>query len=140
MKSEEILNGNILIAKFMGGTCSNYANNTKGWIIPNLTKNGVDGDENNLKFHSYWSWLMPVVEKIGKTIIPKEWLNAGWDLKIHYSVNTIGTSFEIGDHDLHISDSGIEAKEWLNISKEPITRTWLAVIEFIKWYNEQKNK
>lgn len=135
---KEISEGNKLIAEFMGGVCSNYADGSKGWIIPNLTKNGVEGDEKSLKFHSSWDWLMPVVEKIGKTIIPKDWLKAGWDLSVHYSIHSVGVSFEIGDHDLHITDSGIEAKMWDNISKEPITRTWLAVIEFIKWYNENK--
>lgn len=135
MKQEEIIKGNDLIAKFMG--------------LPKVegyehTYRINDGKPNwystEPKYNESWDWIMPVVEKIGKTIIPKEWLNAGWDLSIHYSIHSVGTSFEIGDHDRHISDSGVEAKMWDNVSKEPITRTWLAVIEFIKWYNEQKNK
>lgn len=137
MKQEEILKGNLMIALFMEWKIDNsFPDKDKVYRSPN---NDLELTT-TFKFNSDWSKLMPVIDKIGKTIIPKEWLNAGWDLSIHYSIHSVGTSFEIGDHDRHISDSGIEAKEWLNISKEPITKTWLAVIEFIKWYNEQKNK
>lgn len=135
MNQEEIIKQNKLIAEFMGEKIdlSKFGENWKR-IINQYTTNEIPN------YHSDWGWLMPVVEKIGNTIIPKEWLNAGWNLSVHYSIHSVGTSFEIGDHDRHISDSGIEAKMWDNISKEPIIRTWLAVIEFIKWYNEQKLK
>ncbi len=135
MTEEKIINGNKLITEFIGDK----------WIgeshLYDKYCNKVAKDkfgEYRTSFHDNWNSIMPVVEKIGGTIIPKEWLNSPWDLKIHFSVNTIGTSFEIGDHDLHITDSGIEAKEWLNISKEPLIRTWLCVVEFITWYNEKK--
>lgn len=153
MKTED---GNKLIAEFMGSKFINEPYKNKDgemldywhWSKPNCNYPKSIGigelstawQIGNFHFHDSWDWLMIVVEKIGKTIIPKDWLNAGWDLNIHYCLTTVGTSFEIGDHDLHITDSGIEAKEWLNTSKDPLTRTWLAVIEFIKWYNEQKNK
>lgn len=117
---KEISEGNKLIAEFMG------------------RDKAFDPRDKVYHYDTSWDWLMPVVEKIGKTIIPKDWLKAGWDLSVHYSIHSVGVSFEIGDHDLHITDSGIEAKMWDNISKEPITRTWLAVIEFIKWYNANK--
>ena len=120
----EIIEGNKLIDSWMAKQEGGKLN-----VMPD------EWYEKRCKYNSSWDWLMPVVEKIGKTIIPKKRLNAGWDLSVHYSIHSVGTSFEIGDHDWHISDSGIEAKMWDNISKEPITRTWLAVIEFIKWYN-----
>lgn len=66
MDKQKIQEGNILIAELIGGTCSNYADGSKGWIIPNLTKNGVDGDERNLKFHSSWDWFVPAFNKIQK--------------------------------------------------------------------------
>ncbi len=128
MTKEDIIQGNKIIHPFM------EMNN--GWVFHESDDKGGG----YTKFHHDWTWLMTVVEKIGNMTIPKEWLKSAWDLKIHFSINTIGTSFEIGDHDLHITDSGIEAKEWLNISKTTIEKTWLCVIEFIKWYNEQKNK
>jgi len=140
MEKEEINIGNKLIAEFM--ELKFDPNRT----LPHwLRYDPFDNKDipkwyepKDMMYHKSWDWIMPVVEKIGGTIIPKEWLNAGWDLSIHYSIHSVGVSFEIGDHDRHISDSGIEAKMWDNISKEPITRTWLAVIVFIKWYNEQK--
>ncbi len=72
MDKQKIQEGNILIAELIGGTCSNYADGSKGWIIPNLTKNGVDGDERNLKFHSSWDWFVPAFNKIQKTKHDKE--------------------------------------------------------------------
>lgn len=93
--------------------------------------------ESQLSYHSDWNSLMNVVEKISKTIIPKAWLNAGWDLSVFFSIHTVGTSFEIGDNDLYITDCGINPKGWINAGKPPIERTWLAVVEFIKWYNSK---
>lgn len=124
----ETREGNKLIAEFM-----DFKHRTMSTIL-----SGEVEIKDELQYHSSWDWLMPVVEKISNTLIPKEWFKSDWDLSVHYSIHSIGTSFEIGDHDLHITDSGIEAKEWLNISKEPITRTWLAAIEFIIFFNEKK--
>lgn len=119
---QEIIEGNKLIAKFMGGTFSNYANNTKGWIIPNLTKNGVDGDENNLKFHSDWNWLMSVVEKIEQDGEPIEII--GNKSKTHYFTH---------------SYSPVN-KYFKTEGATKIESVYKSVIEFIKYHNEQKNK
>lgn len=44
---------NVLIAKFMGGVLSSVPNGT--YSVNRLSE---------LKYHSSWDWLMPVVEKI----------------------------------------------------------------------------
>lgn len=57
MKAEEIKEGNILIAKFMGAEIRD----TKHYPIK------LNDDEyypEGLKYHSSWDWLMPVVERI----------------------------------------------------------------------------
>jgi hypothetical protein len=143
MKTEEILEGNKLIAEFMGAkplmegeleiVCSDGCN-----IM--VYDSGVQQKIPNMRFHTSWDWLMPVVDKIAKTIIPKEWLNSGWNLSIDYAITKVGTSFSIGDNDLWITDCGIDPKGWANAGLTPIERTWLAVIEFIKWYNQNKKQ
>ena len=58
MTEQEIIDGNMLIAKFMGamphrnGEIVRFPKSMKGYV------------PEHLKYHSSWSWLMPVVEKI----------------------------------------------------------------------------
>lgn len=79
MKQEEILKGNLMIALFMEWKIDNsFPDKDKVYRSPN---NDLELTT-TFKFNSDWSKLMPVIDKIGKTIIPKEWLNAGWDLSI----------------------------------------------------------
>jgi hypothetical protein len=69
MSNEEILEGNKLIAEFMGFEFTKHGN---VWI-PNLYPKEVHRPNSgettfgieNLLFNSSWDWLMPVVEKIG---------------------------------------------------------------------------
>jgi len=69
---------------------------------------------NDLKYHTSWDWLMPVVEKIeslsGTTVLIK---------RIGCEIIMYGKTIS-----KQTSDTKIEA-------------VWLAVIEFIKWYNEK---
>lgn len=105
MTTEEILEGNKLIAEFMkldysdapsDGTCNS--------------------DESYLKYHYDWNWLMPVVEKIENTIVDN----------IELSTQIEGSSCVVlGTHIFCESDTKIEA-------------TWLAVVKFIKWYNQNR--
>lgn len=139
----DTLEGYKIIAEFMGGTvttldtCANYGHMN----IPEWAFREYNFDTMKIGGYDYFEsfdWLMPVVEKIGKTIIHKKWLNSGWDLTIYWSIGAVCTSFEIGDHDLHITDSGINPKEYKNTTRPSIERTWKACIEFIQWYNKQK--
>jgi hypothetical protein len=66
--NKEILEGNKLIAEFMGGEYTEYPNNVfageHGYRFP-LNIDGTDWwNKNALKFDTSWDWLMPVVEKI----------------------------------------------------------------------------
>ena len=61
MKTIEIKEGNKIIAEFMGGKM--IVQNYHGINIikfPDETTKDLFG----LKYHQYWDWLMPVVEKI----------------------------------------------------------------------------
>ena len=71
-----------------------------------------------LKFHSDWNWLMEVVEKI-------EDYNYG------------ATLFIIEDERCHVNtQNGFEVD---SVGHTKIESTYNACVEFIKWYNEQKN-
>lgn len=68
----------------------------------------------NLMFHSDWNWLMEVVEKIEK----------------------LGVVVEIRENVCYIETSPNNYYSELEDTK--LQATYKAVVEFIKWYNEQK--
>ena len=117
MKENEILEGNKLIAEFMewrmlNGSC----------MTPYEDAGMLNGGETSicrfefLKFHSSWDWLMPVVEKIQIKFD---------EVIIRYKTCVIYMG----------SKRAIE-----KVEDSTIKATWLAVVEFIKWYNnESKN-
>jgi len=80
---------------------------------------------NELLFHSSWDWLMPVVEKIESLI---------FDDDEYYNFNILGGCYVIvissHGNDLITSDRG----------QSKLECTYNAVIEFIKWYNENAAK
>lgn len=107
MKEQEIIEGNKLIAKFMGGLI-HARNATKIWVR-------FDDKDfvrlSTLKYNKNWNSLMPVIEKLNtsipnldKSIYVLEQKDCFWDLKITSDINIV----------------------------------YKAVVEFIKWYNENK--
>lgn len=79
----------------------------------------------DLKFHRFWEWLMPVVEKIESLDFPyiKVRIEAG------FSVISVAKEGE----NLYGIDKNITCKN-------KIDSVWISVVEFIKWYNQQKIK
>lgn len=131
MNNEEILEGNKLIAEFMGIIYD------KSYPCMNVFIDGDDLDptyfycEWHPEFklegtniiawefspHKNWCQLMPVVEKISQT----------HTVNIHaYPCNGFDVRFNEGNYRIGYgeADSAIEA-------------TWKAVVEFIKWQNQQ---
>ncbi len=132
MTNEEIISNNRLIAEFMG------AKHKKD--MPSLSRAYMDG--NNyiwipihgivrkdtisigkgpiMKFHSSWNWLMPVVEKIEGI---KD--DQGYLTKVKIWVNRCDIVF------------GNDVKHFpYKLGETKIEATYTAVIEFIKWYND----
>lgn len=119
LTQEEILEGNKLCAEFLGGMYSEHA---EAWGFGNAKNIGskmfqevmyhniiqAERFEKELKFHSDWNWLMEIVEKIEKT--------SAW-------VNIKGCAVDIST----ISNTSAKTK---------IEATFIAVVNFIKWYNE----
>lgn len=118
--TKEITEGNKLIAEFMGGVYKmDYTGIDKAWHFqksPDVKK--VHFYE--LLYNSDWSWLMPVVEKIENLAEGGAPVNIWGDecrVKVHYD-----TEFYHNGGDKF---SKIEA-------------TYRTVVDFIKWYNENK--
>lgn len=118
MTQKEIIEGNKLIAEFMGITW--HGNNTvSGYpsVIP--FDMGVTTIETT-KFHSSWDWLMPVVEKIhAQTDI--------WVTIMYHSCK------------IHWMTQGIH--EPILFEEMPtIDAVYNTILSFLTWYNQQPNK
>jgi hypothetical protein len=117
MSKEEILEGNFLIAKFMGYDYPDI--NNQVWL-------------HSLEWHSYhhdWNKLMPVVEKI-ESIVDSH--HGYFGVYISSNNCTIqATNFRpenpMANPPHYFSDWTLETK---------INSTWQAVVQFIKWYNQ----
>ena len=122
-----IMKWNKIIAEFMGYKLM-PCNNGKAWdigkSIPSkdhlLPIQGVLHTGNELKFHTSWDWLMPVIEKIEGTITE----NGYYDVRPHIDRTTIV------DDCFHIYIECDGDNRFMN--------TYKAVVEFIKQYNDGK--
>ncbi|MCB0448433.1 MAG: hypothetical protein KDD03_13180 [Gelidibacter sp.] len=109
----EIIKNNRLIAEFMGYETNDLLKNGSLYIC----KDNISYGELNKKFND-WNGLMPVVEKIQKMYPVQSEHNEGKQLV--YSIN-----------------------HWLTNSHKELTKleaTYKACVQFIEWYNEQKEK
>ena len=109
MKTEEIIQNNKLIAEFMNlDVLYNKYVHHETALINKVTL---------MKYHSYWDWLMSVIKKVRDLNYNSEFES---DLTI---------TFE------SIFDIDYTFSEFMNNDTEGI---YFRVIEFIKWYNENK--
>jgi hypothetical protein len=127
-KFKEYVEGNIIIAKFMGARIEHdysFIENVQDglgyyFLKENAPENDLRYSTSGIKYHTSWDWLMPVVEKIENF--------GNCDIQIHSHIFYI--NFENGNYkkDFH---------RYENLTK--LEMVWLAVVEFIKWYDETKN-
>lgn len=120
-KNTEIIEGNELIAEFMGvETREETATLHKRFLI-----NERFYAAQNLKYHLDWNWLMPVVEKIesikfnGQTRFP---------VAIEDKICAIADISYPSDVDEYIVNIQVGKK---------IEAAWTAIVEFVKWYKTQ---
>jgi hypothetical protein len=148
MKNGQIIENNKLIATFMGYTYFPYnhpdiksprdagwkidakVSSISKWNIGYTKKAFLCRSHNQLNYDGSWQWIMPVVEKIARMRI--KYLNED-EYFSPYPV-TFGMIDDEGNfmvrfhsHQLFQSSSFIEA-------------VWMAVIDFIKSYNEDESK
>jgi hypothetical protein len=122
MTDNEILEGNKLIAEFMGGAY-NKQNDDFMFVLGNCPTKHASciWDSILLQYDASWEWLMPVVEKIGA--LP--------------NINVNISSFDgcnIYDDDYKNTAKGMR----IFAKGDLIKSVWLAVVEFIKWFNQNK--
>lgn len=121
----KIIEGNELIAKFMGWEVDKYTGKEINYFVegqldvyPKVVGSCIAFQ--HMKFHTSWDWLMPVVEKIEKlgfwVNIKKNHVTVAWDNKGSFDSKMIHSEF--GD-------------------QSKIQRVYTCVVEFIKWYNEE---
>ena len=125
---ENITENNKIIAEFMG------AKLTKDLKIMYPVYEGDSSYVKNLKYHSDWSWLMEVVEKI-ETIsvfgkLPEFFImyDNREEFKGWYWLIEVPKKFSK------------ECYNDKNREKTKIEAVYNACAEFIKWYNENKSK
>ena len=123
---QEALESNKLIAEFVDVILSNYT--TYDGEIPQRYH------INDLKYHSSWDWLMPVVEKIEDTLIDLVNDDRTYYDTIVTAEGSICSRIEHCDKKYYVSFGHIY--EFGGNNK--LETTYKAIIEFIKWYNSQK--
>ena len=135
MENKEIIEGNKLVAEF------------DGWVIDNsfpdkdrtYIKNGGIELDTTFKYHTSWDWLMPVVEKIFRMKI-----GDGIEYVEYPFLRTFGmlNNHKCSSHKTEEPDGKIMVRlNGFSVFKSDslIEATFLSVVEFIKWYNENKN-
>lgn len=131
MNKEKLKASNKLIAEFMElkptewrgmySISHNHCTSRK-----NTPKEALDGFASIAKYHSSWDWLMPVVDKIESII---------FDEDNSFNVTIGSTNYCV------IQDSHGEVYDAVEDYKETkLLTTYSAVVEFIKWYNENKDQ
>ena len=124
MTTQEILEGNKLIAEFMGAKRKEYSITNREHY---LFRDGRKYLTENLIFHSSWDWLMPVVEKIESLPTDKE--NGE-----EFQFSITGDGIAITQYD---DGSGIIASRVNYLGKSKLEFTFEVVVEFIKWHTNE---
>ena len=131
MTQEEITEGNKLIAEFMTGHYRDKrkksypfpfpvievvpAEKIMGYgSVPEGKIKHYEGTPDMMKYHSSWDWLMPVYAKIRQVKIEDD---HGVSAKIESVFKYVDFAFE--------TDS--------------ILSLWKVIVEYLKWYNQNKN-
>ena len=148
-KKVNVLTGNKLIAEFMGFEYIPYVKGqtqSPGWWHKN-SSNIIKGKMSSatklskdyflrrrhceLRYYNEWNWIMPVVEKIESI---KDKHHGYFGVYINSNSCTIqGTNLRTDikqDPPIYYSNFVLEDK---------LKSTYKAVIEFIKWYNNEKS-
>lgn len=141
MTHEEIIEGNRLIAEFLGSKFINDApeDYPNGYYYQPEEMEGdcPTGIPEDWCFESSWDWLMPVVEQIESLNYSVEiFKSASYDEpdKIwHRCIIEKMTNWTL---DLALEEEDDLGKQYIKTDSK-ILSVWLAVIEFIKWYNQQ---
>ena len=116
MEEENVLTGNKLIAEFM-----NLG------IQLHMVEHPISGeyiDIEDLEYHESWDWLMPVVDNIDSIEVNGD----------TFAIDMFQTGCQVFRYSMYNGE--IITTEGVN----RLDATYKAVIEFIKWYNKNKDE
>lgn len=111
MTNQEIIEGNAIIAKFRGAKPCKKHPDKQCFLKIKDNKNPSLQYWHLLKYHKSWDWLIPVIDEICSS---KYYL------------------------DYYLSDLG-QFNDGIHINTKFISTTFESVVEYIKWYNKNKN-
>lgn len=124
MTEIEILEGNKLIAEFMGWQKTSVF----GWLKPGEKDAWSERPDEYLQFDYSWNWLMPVIDKIEEYGFMVLMCRPS---KSNYYINIVTG---IGLRASHIIDN---PSKFSNSGQNKILITFKTIVEFIKWYNKK---
>jgi hypothetical protein len=141
MTKEEILEGNRLIAEFLGYIYIPYttgnSGKTHGWVLKNYKlidrktpKLFLGRTTKDLLYHKSWDWLMPVVEKIEST--------RDYYVKIYGNQAYVQCKV-MADTTILTSQKYVAGSAYTEENTK-LSNTWSAIVEYIKFYNEKCSK
>lgn len=145
---EKITKQNVIIAEFMGYENVAGVNHYPIYKIPsqayespnfdNRTMDTIDTFSpyfDDMKFHTDWNWLMPVVEMIEK-------IQVGSYIDFHIMPDAVIVRDQIDETKPLIIINKSERKGSIEthsvMFETKIQAVYTAVVEFIKWYNANK--
>lgn len=137
------MENDILIAEFIGWKIDNsFPDKDKVWRSPG---NNIELGT-TMKFSQSWDWLMPVIEKI-ESLDLSEWMYSWEDMDGETNYNFEGISVEIENTrcwiyiNLSLDPYWTINEKTFNIKHETkLKAVYEAVVEFIEWYNERKQR
>ena len=129
MKTEEIIEGNKIIAEFMGATISTHG----VFECANFQEKTAEGyksyDLIYLCYHSSWDWIFSVIEKI---------TSLGFEIEFNIKPNWDESTFSI--YDTKRDNTLVESLNFIDIENcnSLIQYVWICIVEFIQYYNQNK--
>jgi len=121
MEKKDVIEGNCVIAFFMGGKKSRIDNDTRyiRFPEPHAGTETYAFYKQNLKYHKSWDWLMPVVERI----------------------EGLGYDVFIGTNSCYLSKPNQQVVVHTNKFENKLQTVYEAIVSFVEWYNSlQKPK
>lgn len=125
MEAKEIIEGNELIALFMGAFIMSSSTTAEG--VKTINSLSIDDRASSipsydfatkLKYHSSYDWIMPVIEKIEALGYDIQIAKGYTDVMFYYfGAKQMGHQLACGE------------------GKSKLENTWSAVVDFIRWYN-----
>lgn len=131
MTEQEIIEGNILIALFMGAEIDIE---TMDFVYP-LNKTPTPDAScrwTYLHYQSEWDWLMPVVEKIESLSLKNDWFDYRY-----FTVRNEMSYCLIQGHSINSQPGTIYQSPYGVDMGNKLESIYAAIIQFITWYNTQ---